>query len=451
MKHSPEPDAQPPTPASFDSSPVTRQSGRWLLFLRVTWLALVAVTLSLFAAGIPDSFRQLQMACAAPSECTSFQLFSDDARALQDLGLSIRFYAAYATALTLFTLLTFNLTAAVLLLRKSRTWMAVYYSFLLVAVGPAFFTNVTGPLVRAQPAWRLPVGVLEALGLWLSFVAFFIFPDGRFVPRWTRPLAVVIATYALLRSFPAALPATWVPASSVGRLLLLILLGLFAGGLTAQVYRYRRVSKPVQRQQTKWVVFGTTAYALDEIIYLGLPLIFVWVRQPGMPHMLYSLVGGTLNLSFLVLLLLTLGVSILRYRLWDIDIIIRRTLIYAVLTAALAVIYFGSVVLLQELFRALTGQEQNQIVTVISTLAIAAVFSPMRRRVQGGLDRRFYRRKYDAARILTAFSATARDEVDLNKLSERLVAAVEETMQPAHVSLWLREAGRMHAGREQQS
>ncbi|GAH34212.1 unnamed protein product, partial [marine sediment metagenome] len=129
--------------------------------------------------------------------------------------------------------------------------------------------------------------------------------------------------------------------------------------------------------------------------------------------------------------------SILRYRLWDIDILIRRTLVYAVLTALLLILYFGSVVLLQQFFRALTGQD-SPIVIVISTLVIAALFSPLRNRVQNIIDRRFYRRKFDAQQALAAFAATARDEVDLDHLQVELVSIVQETMQPEQVSLWLR-------------
>jgi len=151
------------------------------------------------------------------------------------------------------------------------------------------------------------------------------------------------------------------------------------------------------------------------------------------------LVAGTAMLVFLLLIPLSIGMAILRSRLWDIDILIRRTLVYSVFAGVLALIYFGSVVILQQAIRAVTGRQQPEIVTVISTLAIAALFAPLRRRVQNAIDRRFYRRKYDAAQTLAAFSATVRDEVDLNKLTERLIAVVEETMQPAHVSLWLRK------------
>jgi hypothetical protein len=145
--------------------------------------------------------------------------------------------------------------------------------------------------------------------------------------------------------------------------------------------------------------------------------------------------GVTISLGALL-------VALLRYRLWDIDVLIRRTLIYSVLSAILAIAYLGSVLVLESAFRALTGQGQNQLVTVVSTLAIAALFGPLRVRVQRFIDRRFYRRKYDAARTLAGFAATARDETNLEQLSTRLVGVVDETLRPASVSLWLHKGKR---------
>jgi ADP-ribosylglycohydrolase len=134
-----------------------------------------------------------------------------------------------------------------------------------------------------------------------------------------------------------------------------------------------------------------------------------------------------------------MGIAILRYHLYEIDLIINRTLVYGSLTVSLAVVYFGGVATTQAIFHALTGQqEQPQLAIVVSTLVIAALFNPLRRRIQGFIDRRFYRRKYDAAKTLDAFSAKLRDETDLDALSDDLVGVVKETMQPAHVSLWLR-------------
>jgi hypothetical protein len=134
-----------------------------------------------------------------------------------------------------------------------------------------------------------------------------------------------------------------------------------------------------------------------------------------------------------------IGIAVLRYRLYDIDVVINRTLVYGSLTAMLALVYFGGVTATQAIFETLTGQEQqSQLAIVASTLVIAALFNPLRRRIQGFIDRRFYRRKYDAAKILEAFSAKLRDETDLDALNDELVGVVQETMQPAHASLWLR-------------
>jgi hypothetical protein len=156
--------------------------------------------------------------------------------------------------------------------------------------------------------------------------------------------------------------------------------------------------------------------------------------------LLLTLTAGALANA---LIPLSIGMAILRSRLWDIDLLIRRTLVYAALTGLLALAYFGSVLVLEGFVRLLTGQSQSQVVTVVSTLAIAALFVPVRRRVQAFIDRRFYRRKYDAARTLAQFGANLRDEVNLDDLSTHLLDAVDETLQPASVSLWLHRPERI--------
>jgi hypothetical protein len=199
-------------------------------------------------------------------------------------------------------------------------------------------------------------------------------------------------------------------------------------GASSMLMRLRRVGW-VERQQIKWFAY-TTAVAISGIILKNTvyPAVGVtWVWWAGFVLAVIGLAGNPIGM----------GVAILRYRLYDIDILINRTLVYGSLTAVLALVYVGSVVLLQGVFRTLTGQE-SQLAVVASTLAIAGLFIPLRRCLQSLVDRRFYRRKYDATKTTEAFGARLRDETDLDDVSEDLVGVVRETMQPAHVSLWLR-------------
>jgi two-component system, NarL family, sensor kinase len=191
---------------------------------------------------------------------------------------------------------------------------------------------------------------------------------------------------------------------------------------------YRASGDAVTRQKIRWVVFAALVSGIGGIVLWQLPTDVL-----GRPIISTNMLG-LLVLPFPI----SIAIAILRHRLFDIDVIIHRTLVYGVLTALLALVYFGSVITLQFVVHGLTGQAtQPPFVIVVSTLVIAALFQPLRRRIQASIDRRFYRRKYDAARTLQVFGATLRQEVDLTELSEQLVAVVQETMQPTQVSLWL--------------
>ncbi|MBA2364436.1 MAG: hypothetical protein H0V86_12990 [Chloroflexia bacterium] len=201
-----------------------------------------------------------------------------------------------------------------------------------------------------------------------------------------------------------------------------------AAACGAAVVRRFRHARGEEREQLKWFVFAVA--------------LMVLLMSSGLAAAVLRLIPGDALLFTLPMapLPVATGVAILKYRLYDIDLIIRRTLVYGALTASLAAVYFGGVAAIQAMLRAITGQESS-VAVVASTLAIAALFQPLRRRVQGFIDRRFYRGKYDAARTLQAYSAHLRDEVDLDALNGRLIGVVNETVQPAHVSLWLRERG----------
>ncbi len=254
------------------------------------------------------------------------------------------------------------------------------------------------------------------------------------MPRWTRWPALVFAVSEAIYQFQPALPF------GLNRVADAVDSVVYPGSLLAivvvQVYRYRYVSTQQQRQQTKWVVFGLALAMLALFVLVLAPLVVL----PSFEGSLYGVAGNTIIICSLLLIPLSFGMAILRSRLYDIDVIIRRTLIYTVLTALLALLYLGSIVVLQVLLRPLFGQE-SELATVASTLAIAALFQPLRRRVQAVIDRRFFRRKYDAQKTVQAFSARLREETDLETLEQGIYSVVRETLQPAHISLWVRDGG----------
>jgi hypothetical protein len=217
-------------------------------------------------------------------------------------------------------------------------------------------------------------------------------------------------------------------------ILLLLPLCMVASALSL-VLRYRR-SGGEEREQIKWIAFAASVVGLLYLITMVSSLTYSgpW-GAAGTPLWLGLLQQASL-VSFTAVPI-TVGFAVLKYRLYDIDLLINRTLVYGSLTATLVVLYFGGIVVLQGVFVALTG-EKSTLAIVASTLLIAALFTPLRRRIQSFIDRRFYRRKYDARKTLEAFSAKLRDETDLDRLGVDLVEIVSETMQPAHASLWLR-------------
>lgn len=298
------------------------------------------------------------------------------------------------------------------------------------------------------------VGLLGAVGrgfAWFPIITFLLllFPNGHLPSSRWRPLAWLIAGLLIVYPFtmlfdpapfvnadlslaavqnPLGIPGT---SSLFDHLNTFVIVGLFASAVACIVsifVRFRR-AKGDERQQLKWLAYGTVMSLL--ILVIIIILTFANVNSGFISSLLFYLPVLIFSIS--------VGIAMLRFRLYNIDILINRTLVYGILTALLALIYFGLIFILQSLVRALTGQiSQIPLVLVASTLLIYAIFRPLRSRVQQIIDRRFYRRKYDAAKVVEAFSATLRNELDLNQLREHLVSVVQETMQPKHVSLWLR-------------
>ena len=317
--------------------------------------------------------------------------------------------------------------------------MALFCAYMLVLFGGATYTGLLDVGLRTvAPAWYWLVGGLELLAQVCVPTFFLLFPSGRFVPRWTGWSVLVYVLYEVWYVFlsTAYLGQLAGVSSLVFAVLILGLVGL-------QIYRYRRVSTFGERQQTRWVVFGLAVALGGFALFLIIGNLFHPLKSPNVPEA-EVLLPTTVTYGLLLFIPISIAFAILRSRLYDIDTLINKALVYGSLTGLLAVVYAALIFGLQALARGLTNQGSN-VAIVISTLAIAALFQPLRRRLQNLIDRRFYRRKYDAVRTLEAFSATLRNEVDLATLSEHLVAVVQETMQPTHVSLWLRQPSRTDA------
>ncbi len=406
----------------------TRLHGRLLLIARVGWMVLILLILTLNIVMIPRYNTVLQAQCQPGPQCFAIQLTAHDQQFLHQLGLSLGFVAAYHVMLDAVSVLVCCALGTLIFWRKSADPMALFCAFMLVLFGGAGYTSVLqNTLAPVSPAWCALIGTLDVLGQSSFLIFFFLFPSGRFEPRWTRWIAPCVVLYWIYSIFfltnGQTIQSFWSG---------LVFVALLLCTVGTQVYRYRRVSTSRERQQTKWVVFGISIGIIGFLLVLLFG--YAFLQQSGV---LTTLIVGTLIYGFLLLIPLSIAIAILRYRLWDIDILIRRTLVYGTLTASLALVYVGLVIGLQALLRGIISQDSS-VALVISTLAIAALFQPLRSRIQRIIDRRFYRSKYDATRTVAAFSATLRQEVNLDQLGEDLLAVVQETMQPAHVSLWLR-------------
>jgi len=372
-------------------SPAIVSPGKWFTLTHYLWAVCAVVVTIVLLGALPSYYSHYtQVVRADPNSLGEFSLSLQVLVGLSDLASS---FISIALAVLLFW-------------RKPNDRLALFASFffLITAVVWSYpLDYFLSAYFGAPSTHQLWADLSTPLGILLVG----IFPDGRFVPRWTR--------WVFLVSIPASLSSVaggeWRSIANV------VTYPLFLLVFYAQVYRYRRVSSYAERRQTKWVVFG---FVVSMALSITASIIY---QKPSPP--------------FINILPIVLTIAILRSHLWDIDLIVRRTLVYSVLTALLALIYFSGVVLMQQLTRSITG-DSSDVAIAVSTLVIAALFFPLRRRVQNAIDKRFYRRKYDAQKVLDRFAVTARDEVELDKLAAELINVVNETMQPASVSLWLK-------------
>lgn len=406
---------------------------RRLRIAHTIWLVVIVVDALFFITGVPGLYALLHHPCLETDfDCSTVQAPPADFQVMQQQHL-VEVSAIFVLSVVVLVSLVFFAVGGLIAWRKWLDPMGLFVSAVLITFGATGISDTlqvpaVPPLDWLNPLLE-PLATLFTLLQYPALAIFLMtFPNGRFAPRWTWLLVLlwVVQIGLFYTGMPdivllASIVATWGSAAAV------------------QVYRYIRVYTPRERQQTKWVVFSLAVIAIpSQIIDAALPLIWPELNNPGSLFRLTAV----LNLAlFWLPISLGVGIAILRSRLYDIDLLINRALVYGSLTAILAGVYVVGVVGSQTIIGGLTpsvGANDSPLVIVVTTLVIAALFQPLRRRIQAFIDQRFYRTKYDAARTLAAFATTLRQEVDLHDLGDHLLGAVNETMQPTSISLWLR-------------
>jgi hypothetical protein len=409
----------------MESSPqTTTLRGAWLAGARIAWITVVLFALGFAIGGFWVGFQRPEL-ISPPSIRTALDQAGISQEVAILIGLVLPWVAFTATGLFIFW-------------RRSDDGAAMLFALLLVVWGGTTIRALEA-FERAHSGLWLPVRLLSLTAVFLLLIVLLVFPDGRFVPAWTRllagaavPLLVLFADVSKTMNALPDLPE----GISRGRFALQVLVAsiFLATGLWAQVYRYRHVSGPVQRQQTHWVVFSLGL--LFVVLFVGLIIPSLLVDTANSWFAWTLLATAPLFIAFPV----SVATAILRYRLYNIDRIISRTIVYGALTVLLAGVYAGAVLVLGQLFGGIGGEPPSWAIAGV-TLAVAALFQPARRRIQSTVDRRFNRHRYDAAKTIEGFSVRLRDHVDLDTLTAELLAVVDQTVEPTKATLWLRPGG----------
>ena len=421
----------PPAASGRPPAADTRLRGRTLVFARAAWVVVAALCAGLFIAAVPVAFEQLREPCPTVA-CPTGQLPPAGLRALEGLGLSLDAFAAYSVAMDVVFAAAYGAVAVLIFWRLSGDRVGLFVSLALLTFGTATFTSTMAALAAHYPVSEVLVSPLHFLGSVAFGLFLYLFPDGRFVPRWTRWVALVwIAWQAPRYFFPNWYlePSGWHAVTSTG--VWLVALGT---AVYSQVYRYRRVSSPVQRQQIKWVVFGISA-ALT--LFFGMVLaLLVLAPTPASPGALLAHLIGYTFVGHLAMLFIpaSIGISMLRHRLFDVDLVINRALVYGVLTATVVGLYVLVVGGLGELLQ-LRG---NLIISLLATGLAAVAFQPLRDRLQRGANRLMYGERDDPYAVLARLGSRLESTPAHDAVLPAVARTVRETLKLPYAEIQLR-------------
>ena len=404
-----------------------RLHGRELVIARLASIAVALLAVPYFVTSLPYVFDQFQQLCTG-LQCPLPLLTPTRLHDLEQAGLSIGFFARWLVALgVLFAGVSF-VVGGIIFWRRSDDRLALMVALALVAFAGIFFSGDNDVLAEQSALWRGVAGVLRFLGNTGMLLCFYLFPDGRFVPRWTRVLAGAFVLLALPAYLVRVAPLSqWLdPAVPV------LTVGLLVAAVVAQVYRYLRVSSRLQRQQTKWVVLGLT---VANTSYVAGALVIPWLAMT--PSALVVLLVYTLLTLGVLCIPLSIGIAILRYRLWDIDLLINRTLVYGALTASVVAIYVFVVGYLGALFRT----SGNLLISLVATAIVAVVFQPLRDRLQRGVNRLLYGARDEPYAVLAHLGQRLDTALEPDAVLATIVDTVRDALKLPYVALILDHEG----------
>lgn len=354
--------------------------GDLLRLARMTWILITVLAIAVFAIGLPIHVVETATPTTA-ADADSYRLHPDEVPVLESLGLSPLFYAIYLNIFNATFMILFAAIGIYLFYRSNGDWLVMLIALTMVLFGVTGAVSLDS-LMRRDPAWAWIINLIKILNWTIALHVFYLFPDGRYTPNWLK--------------YPAMLWTMWLAATLVlpivGFTTLInftpVLLIVFLSGFVVQVYRYRSVSDEIQREQAKWIASSLIGVLLGFTVYLTIPSLLPTLAEPGLNRVLYRLFAIPV-LIFLPMYFIPfyLGTAILRYRLWDLNLVVNRSLFYSGFTILMGVFYFGSILLLQQIFVNVTGAVQSPIAIGISTLILFMLFQPLRQVMERVLRR----------------------------------------------------------------
>jgi signal transduction histidine kinase len=407
--------------------PLSARSSLWLNLARLFQIAIICVTIGLFIVDIPINYEQRSAVCRV-APCPPGRLTLAAEQALQHVGLSVDWFVKTSIALDILVTIVFTLSAVIIFIRKPNDLFTIFVTIMLVTFGAATFTGGLENLGQNKPELNLLVQTIAYIGNCAITTFLFIFPNGRFAPRWTFIIPLVWALFQIPRYY---FPASVLDLQNFPGVYNWLFPAGILSGIITQIHRYRNVSNAIEKQQTKWVIYGLTLAVGG---YLMIRLISYTVQDPYGSSLPFEILLNILAIFFMLLLPLSISIAVLRYRLWDINPIINRTLVYGALSA----LTIGAYVLVVGYFSSLfQSNNANWLISFIATGMIAVLFEPLREGLQRTVNRLMYGERDDPATVLTQLSQRIDSAIAPDSVLQMIVETLAQTLRLPYAAIAL--------------